>query len=677
MSLRARNRNISSYTQCHPTPCRQRGNFFMRFLRGSFLAHMRRFGLVVEDSPLASTPVTAHIRSLVDVLRERGINVDHPAETALLAHEGMPLIPLYVGNRGVARPSDNQIRLCRSPLPPQSTLADMAASRLRFAIPGLCIETVDGESYFCIQWVMSQEFLSATFTLPGIGQEARLHHCLPRRINLVFPRDREFVPWPHEDGASSCDGGDVANLSDLDDEEMDVVAVGGPSLYVAARGASNTPLRVMYSGDTLAEAADELLAAIGRCVDANDFTDVLSEDQNAILYYPRTPEERDSGDGVVRSLGEGVLRDVYQEAFSKVMAGSSRWLTPRFDGKLSLLCVLSLGFGDHYLSAGRQHDIAALLSIPSMFACCNFCSTDGDLRALHPGFIGEWHPALRAIISAWKTAGPAGNVNKPAIVGHLASYMDLPIQAIENRDQRMHDALAVEMVYKAVVASQGPRHKDMEWLLRGFRLTCRNGFQFPKFVRNTSGGSEAFLTKVMASLVGPYSLIPRLVFPPSPLAGPIVEAMGGETLADLFQDYLEQTGVPCPALFEACKPHFTESADLTRVDSPNFRAQMLTWAVTGQPFLPAGSSGISIMLVDDDDPVYLGGHDTEMRRALVDSGTISYRTCFQQARIPASFLLRAAQAAYTGVEPASRRKFLHHWLLCQSLGAIGDTHTFT
>ncbi|KAJ7627154.1 hypothetical protein FB45DRAFT_1029512 [Roridomyces roridus] len=337
--------------------------FFMRFLRGSFLAHMRRFGLVVEDSPLASTPVTAHIRSLVDVLRERGINVDHPAETALLAHEGMPLIPLYVGNRGVARPSDNQIRLRLSPLPPQSTLADMAASRLRFAIPGLCIETVDGESYFCIQWVMSQEFLSATFRLPGIGQEARLHHCLPRRINLVFPRDREFVPWPHEDGASSCDGGDVANLSDLDDEEMDVVAsVVHPvaetrlphlpasiwddeqpwppasrgrhpaftesSVYVAARGASNTPLRVIYSGDTLAEAADELLAAIGRCVDANDFTDVLSEDQNAILYYPRTPEERDSGDGVVRSLGEGVLRDVYQEAFSKVMAGSSRWLTP-------------------------------------------------------------------------------------------------------------------------------------------------------------------------------------------------------------------------------------------------------------------------------------------------------------------------------------------------------------
>lgn len=38
-----------------------------------------------------------------------------------------------------------------------------------------------------------------------------------------------------------------------------------------------------YKGESIGEAADNLLEAIGRCVDNGDFTDVLSDDQSAIM----------------------------------------------------------------------------------------------------------------------------------------------------------------------------------------------------------------------------------------------------------------------------------------------------------------------------------------------------------------------------------------------------------
>ncbi|KAJ7726641.1 hypothetical protein B0H16DRAFT_1471304 [Mycena metata] len=57
---------------------------------------------------------------------------------------------------------------------------------------------------------------------------------------------------------------------------------------------------------------------------------------------------------------------------------------------------------------------------------------------------------------------------------------------------------------------------------------------------------------------------------------------------------------------------------------------------------------------------------------MIASGTLSFCTCFLQCRIPASFLLRAAQASYTSKEPRSRRQFIHHWLLCQLLSGAGE-----
>jgi hypothetical protein len=95
----------------------------------------------------------------------------------------------------------------------------MAANRVQFAIPGLCIEAVWVDSYFIIHFGMfsSQPFFSISLIafLPVIcrpisliialpNQTSRSHHCISRRIYTMFPRDSVHEVWPGEDGDSSC-----------------------------------------------------------------------------------------------------------------------------------------------------------------------------------------------------------------------------------------------------------------------------------------------------------------------------------------------------------------------------------------------------------------------------------------------------------------------------------------
>ncbi|KAF8180322.1 hypothetical protein K438DRAFT_1842295 [Mycena galopus ATCC 62051] len=189
------------------------------------------------------------------------------------------------------------------------------------------------------------------------------------------------------------------------------------------------------------------------------------------------------------------------------------------------------------------------------------------------------------------------------------------------------------------------------------------GLPLPILFVGWLGGSDRFLALIMTSVVGPLTLIARLSFrAPALLMDPITTVMGG---------------IPCPGLFEEARRNglFPDIVDLSLANRPNFRAQMWTWAVSGAPFLANQSADVSVILVDDHDILYLGGKPASLRPSLLASGTISFRTCFSEARIPASFLLKATHATYTTSEPQSRRGFLHYWLLCQSLNGIA-AHTF-
>ncbi|KAH9929367.1 uncharacterized protein B0H18DRAFT_953554 [Fomitopsis serialis] len=87
------------------------------------------------------------------------------------------------------------------------------------------------------------------------------------------------------------------------------------------------------------------------------------------------------------------------------------------------------------------------------------------------------------------------------------------------------------------------------------------------------------------------------------------------------------------------------------------------------------------------DPVWIVG-DTDsqyycsnaIRQHCIDEGRISWRTCFREAAIPASYFHRLAELSYgpdtaAAGMPGSLRAAIQNWLLLEILGSIGG-HTF-
>jgi hypothetical protein len=57
---------------------------------------------------------------------------------------------------------------------------------------------------------------------------------------------------------------------------------------------------------------------------------------------------------------------------------------------------------------------------------------------------------------------------------------------------------------------------------------------------------------------------------------------------------------------------------------------------------------------------------------MLAQGKISFRTCTYHARIPIGYLTALAKVTYSSeVEPHTLKDAIHHWLLVETLGAIG------
>ncbi|KAK7037103.1 hypothetical protein R3P38DRAFT_3311654 [Favolaschia claudopus] len=575
--------------------------YLMRFLWESFCRVMGTLGLIVLQNSDTTTSLIDHIQNIAQELRSRDT-----------AHENQPPAPLYVVNRGVPRPSDNQVRLRRTPLRATATLGELAANRVQYAVPGLCIVNFEGQNYLVLHYVMRQSALTASLSL-GESQS----------------------PYPHADGESSCgesDSEDDLGLEvDDDDDEFEnsfqsppptqpgtrvlrsIAITGGlgrshaplpaptvpsvpafPSrLWIApfmpqrndqlsatmfssdiyqAATSGTAPRSVIYRANSVSEAADQLLATVAQCVDDGDFTAVLSDDQSALITDPDT--------GRVVSSGEGIMREILYAAFQKTLSTSEQWLTSRVDDNLSLLFVRSSGFGA-FSSGPRQKMIGIAGAVWALMM----------VKGLAP------HPTVQLGTCLTPAAGPTGNISTPLIKSYLASWMGLEVSAFMDRDEATHDAIPIELLYRAVVGSELPSHIDVATLARNFRLPCRNGFTLTRYIRGLSGGSDRFITNVMASAVGALSLVSRLAFrADDALAEPISEAMGGESLADILTDYLMGSGIPCPDLFEEARGQglFPDVVDLSLIDRDNFRAQMWTWAVSGAPFLARDLGSIKV-----------------------------------------------------------------------------------
>ena len=77
--------------------------------------------------------------------------------------------------------------------------------------------------------------------------------------------------------------------------------------------------------------------------------------------------------------------------------------------------------------------------------------------------------------------------------------------------------------------------------------------------------------------------------------------------------------------------------------------------------------------VDDHTMLYSSGSGVP-GHVLAAQGKICFRTCFQRALLPVSYVLGLASVTYPapGGEPRTFREAVDHWLLCEFLCAIGS-----
>ncbi|KAJ7149912.1 hypothetical protein C8R46DRAFT_915441, partial [Mycena filopes] len=442
-------------------------------------------------------------------------------------------------------------------------------------------------------------------------------------------------------------------------------------LAAATRGSSPPPLRVR--GTDADDAADKFIQLLDEAGEAGDYTNILSPDRGAAF--------QDS------AYGEGVEREVCTIAYTRLAdsgsfleLGEGDYLIPRtlfsIDSpnpipatrlaafqRLGALCGLLFIFGH----------LPPSLS-PAVF---QYIIHDGDFHSLHPSFVGEWYPALRALILAWLAMAPEDQ-NLEAYRTHFAVFHNAPASAFRFRDLATHLALAVTMLFRAVLGPNSFNHPELQRFIRGFRLDCRNGFNLPAAIRNFEGGSEPFLSLIATTaILSADSVLPHL-HPTSPtnIATYLTSLRShtGDpaiTFQKLVENFLRAVGIPCPIQFAGGRGAYHRIIDLSKINTPAFRPRMLVWAATGSPFLDPSSDPVTVSFDAGYGP---HGSNDDTRALYANHGTFHLQTCFRTIRYPVQHVLRLAQAQYgpgSGSEAGDFQEAFDYWFLDQCLRGIG------
>jgi hypothetical protein len=122
-----------------------------------------------------------------------------------------------------------------------------------------------------------------------------------------------------------------------------------------------------------------------------------------------------STDGV--AYGEGVEREVMTTIFTRFTASEAQWFERGEDNYLILRTLFSVGspipIPERRLALCKR--LGALCGLLLIFgqlptamspALFQYLIHDGNFHSLNPSFIGEWFPALRALILAWLALDP-------------------------------------------------------------------------------------------------------------------------------------------------------------------------------------------------------------------------------------------------------------------------------
>ncbi|KAJ7482729.1 hypothetical protein FB451DRAFT_121952 [Mycena latifolia] len=437
------------------------------------------------------------------------------------------------------------------------------------------------------------------------------------------------------------------------------------------------PLRIV--GRDMDEAAAhlcELLDAAG-CI--ADYTNLLTEDRGCALTSEPT-------------LGAGLDREVLFAVYTGFIKEEVTWFQRGDNG---FLTIRPLGLPPAAIPAGllvaikRFGSVCGLLMVygqwpgaisPALFQYMfQYMVHAGNLHSLRPSFVGEWYPELRLTLLDFLSLGPDADLER--FRSQLVSYLDTEPAVYRTRTLSTHLAIGVMLLFKATMGVDTFSHPELMAFYEGFRLPCRNGFSLDHAIRNFEGGSETFLSLVATSAISSAnSLLPHIqITNPRGLnihLAALRAATGDITLTFdmLLERFLRGRYIPCRPRFEESRGAFHPIIDLSRVEEPGFRAQVLAWAATGSPFIDPTGGCIFFGPVGRDDPGYgsSGSLDVATREMLASNGIFLFRTCSRTAMYPVEYALELAQGHYTPEsEPRDFQEAFDFWFLQQCLLAIG------
>ncbi|KAF7363705.1 hypothetical protein MSAN_01028300 [Mycena sanguinolenta] len=421
------------------------------------------------------------------------------------------------------------------------------------------------------------------------------------------------------------------NISSSPDRNLDrelAASQGSPTLSLHIRA------------QDLEDATRQLINIIDECVGQGDCTRLLVKAPRRIFSY--SPHMA-TGPGVEREVLWAVFCSFNFPALLLLREDNGHTLRPLFvspDVPLSPSTVQLLR---------RFGAVVALLLISGRWptpldpAVLQYFIHGGNLHALHPTFIGEWHPRLRQRLLELLDLGP--DVDLTAFGSDFATYLDADASVYRERDLNTHLALASQFLYKATIGTADPKHPCWVAFREGFDLRCAGtDFAFPK-----ARGSEAFLSISASSFISSADVFlagARFVNPSG--AGQWIAnlrmliAQPHLTFQGLFETFLRGQGIPCPTAFEADRGAFPRIVDLSRANTPGWRGQIAAWAATGSPFIDVTSDLIEIGPIATDDPMYSPEHS----QSFANFGTVCFRTCTRSMRYPIDYLLGLATTQY-------------------------------
>ncbi|KAJ7621563.1 hypothetical protein DFH06DRAFT_772897 [Mycena polygramma] len=712
----------------HDPEAHDQDYFVFRLLASDFIDQLDAHDLVYRYELPLTTRVNELLQTVVDAMTaSRSGYIFHAARRAHAATPITTLQPLALISKG--RVYNNQVRARVQPILPDMTVGNLAADRNRFAgdvcfadgrfiirlavmaFPLISVE--NGRRHTCISsriyslfprdadgmgpdledtsggesteddevarqlWPVPQTTRATVQTAgPSNARATRPTVPTPRVTPPLVPTRPVtpfdiFTPMPLPPAIWDENSSFVTTPSGAYSDHLFLQTV----FQAATRGVNPRPSPLRVRGRDLDAAADHFSQLLDIAGENDDYTDILVSDRAFGL-------SRDI------AVGEGLEREVMWTVLRRFLMKETTWFHKGAGECLTLRTLFPASIPvprQRLVEAKRLGAICGLLMVFGQFpapispAIFQYIVHGGNFHSLHEGFVGEWWPGLRAALLQLIAMGPEQDLTE--LQSHLITWLDAEVSTYQDRDLVTHQALGVVMLFKPTLADTTFDHPVLKAFAGGLLLPCRNGWDFGQAIRDFEGGSDTFFSLIATTrITSADSIVPHLESV-GPVTLPQYVALLQDVTGDVtitfdmvMERFLRGTGTPCPIQFHAARGAFHPMIDLSRIDSPAFRPQVLVWAATGSPFIDPTQGRIFLGPIATDDPGYA---TPQTREAHIAAGTCVFRTCLRTARYPVEHVLHLAAGRYAPEsEPADFQEAFDFWFLRQALLAIGRHSMF-